>query len=140
MSRGVIRASIVAGGLLGAVSVAAGAFGAHGLRAVLEASGQAGNWETASRYALVHALALVATGLVAALPGGAANRMVAAAAWCFGSGTLIFSGCLWILAVTGIRTLGAVVPIGGGLLVAAWLLLAIGGGRLGPNSPPRTGH
>lgn len=135
MSRAVVRASLVAGGLLGAVAVAAGAFGAHGLKGMLEASGQAANWETASRYALVHALALVAAGLIAALPGATqVSRVLAAAAWCFGAGTAIFSGCLWILAVTGIRVLGAVVPIGGVLLIAGWLLLAVGGVRLADDS------
>ncbi|MFM9024401.1 MAG: DUF423 domain-containing protein, partial [Planctomycetaceae bacterium] len=117
-----------------------GAFGAHGLKAVLEASGQAGNWETASRYALVHALALVVTGLVAALPGAATQRLVAPAAWCFGLGTVVFSGCLWILAVTGIRTLGAVVPVGGGLLIAGWLLLALAATRLAASSRPGGHH
>lgn len=141
MSRAVIRASLVAGGLLGAASVGLGAFGAHGLRSVLEASGQAENWETASRYALVHATALLATGLFAALPGSKhAGRVPAAAAWCFGAGASIFSGCLWLLAVTGIRALGAAVPIGGGLLVAAWLLLALGGLRLARESGSTADH
>lgn len=140
MTHAVVRASIIAGGLLGALSVAAGAFGAHGLKSTLEASGQAANWETASRYALVHALTLVATGLVAALPGATTMRVFAAAAWCFGVGTVIFSGCLWILAVTGIRLLGAVVPIGGGLLIAGWLLLTLGGVRLAGESRPSAVH
>lgn len=134
MNRAVTRGCVVAGGLCGAVAVATGAFGAHGLKAMLEATGQAGNWETASRYALVHALALVATGLVAGLPGGAPGRPLTVAAWCFLAGTLVFSGCLWALALTGIRPLGAVVPIGGTLLVAGWVILALGGARLGVNT------
>jgi len=139
VSGSVVRASIVVGSLLGAISVALGAFGAHGLKGVLEASGQAGNWETASRYALVHALALVVTGLVAALPGAATRRLVATAAWCFGLGTVVFSGCLWLLAATGIRRLGAVVPVGGGLLIAGWLMLALAAARLAASSRP-VGH
>ena len=125
MSAGLTSTCLVAGGLLGAAAVATGAFGAHGLAGVLEASGQAANWDTASRYALFHALATVATGLAAGLPAAAnARRGLATAAACFVAGTLIFSGCLWILALTGVRILGAVVPIGGTLMIAGWLILA----------------
>ena len=124
------RLFLTAGSLLGGLAVAAGAFGAHGLRAFLEAHGQAGNWETAARYALVHALATIAVGTLAALrpaPG------LAAAGWCFLVGTLLFSGCLGALALSGVRVLGAIVPIGGVLLLSGWIALAIaavrGGGR-----------
>lgn len=118
------RLFLTAGSLLGGLAVAAGAFGAHGLRAFLEAHGQAGNWETAARYALVHALATIAVGTLAALrpaPG------LAAAGWCFLVGTAIFSGCLFVLALTGVKILGAIVPIGGVLLIAGWMLLARAG-------------
>ena len=118
------RLFITAGGLLGGLAVAAGAFGAHGLKAFLEAHGQAANWETAARYALMHALATVAVGTLAALrpaPG------LAAAGWCFLVGTAIFSGCLFALALSGVKILGAVVPIGGGLLIGGWMLLAYAG-------------
>jgi uncharacterized membrane protein YgdD (TMEM256/DUF423 family) len=118
------RLFLTAGSLLGGLAVAAGAFGAHGLKAFLEAHGQAGNWETAARYALVHALATVAVGTLAAVrpaPG------LAAAGWCFLVGTAIFSGCLFALALSGIKILGAVVPIGGVLLIAGWMLLAYAG-------------
>lgn len=115
------RILLTSGSLLGGLSVAAGAFGAHGLRAFLEAHGQAGNWETASRYALCHALAVVAVGTLAAFrPAPLLN----AAGACFLLGTLVFSGCLFALAVSGVRVLGAVVPIGGVLLIAGWGLLA----------------
>lgn len=141
MSLGVARASIVAGGLLGAAAVAAGAFGAHGLKAMLTASGQAENWETACRYALFHAVALVLTGLVASAAGAArSGRTLGGAAWCFAVGTLVFSGCLGVLALTGFRLLGAVVPVGGSLLIAGWLLLALGGARLGDDSGSSAGH
>lgn len=135
MSTRIARGCVVAGGLCGAVAVAAGAFGAHCLKATLEATGQAGNWETASRYALVHALALVTTGVAAALPGAVrALHPLATAAWCFAAGTAVFSGCLWALALTGFRLLGAVVPVGGILLVAGWALLATWGMRIGDAS------
>jgi uncharacterized membrane protein YgdD (TMEM256/DUF423 family) len=125
----VARFCIVAGCLLGGLAVAGGAFGAHGLKATLAASGQAENWETAFRYCMVHALALVATGLVAVALRPAPG-MTWAAGWCFLAGTLIFSGCLAALALSGIKILGAIVPIGGVLLIVGWVLLAIAAARL----------
>lgn len=122
------RLCIVAGCLLGGLAVAAGAFGAHGLRATLAATGQAENWETACRYCMYHALALVAVGLLAGMqttPSGA----VPAAAACFLAGTLVFSGCLGVLALSGWKILGAIVPIGGVLLIAGWALLAVAAAR-----------
>ena len=115
---------ITAGSLLGGLAVAAGAFGAHGLKTFLEAHGQAANWETAARYALFHALATVAVGTLAAVrptPG------LTAAGCCFLVGTAIFSGCLFALALSGVKLLGAVVPIGGVLLIGGWMLLAYAG-------------
>jgi uncharacterized membrane protein YgdD (TMEM256/DUF423 family) len=117
---------LTAGALLGGVAVATGAFGAHGLKAFLEAHGQAANWETAARYALCHALALVAVGGLAAVRPTAALRT---AGWCFLLGTVVFSGCLFALALTGVKVLGAVVPIGGVLLIAGWIALAWAGWR-----------
>ena len=139
MIRGLARSCLVTGGLFGAVAVATGAFGAHGLAARLDASGQAANWETASRYALVHALALVAVGIAAAIPAGeAARRPLAAAAWCFGIGVAVFSGCLWALALSGVKMLGAIVPIGGSLLIAGWVLFALAGSRVRDLAQPGT--
>ncbi len=123
----VARFALVAGAILGGLSVAGGAFGAHGLRAVLEASGQAATWETAARYCMYHALALVATGLLAASAPRAGG--LGAATICFVIGTLIFSGCLVALALTGLKVLGAVVPIGGVLLIAGWAFLAVAAAR-----------
>lgn len=122
------RLFLVTGALLGGLAVAAGAFGAHGLKSLLETSGQAGNWETAARYALGHALATVVAGLWAAIRP---SRFLAAAGWCFLAGTAIFSGCLFALAVSGVKLLGAVVPVGGLLLIAGWTLLAVAGWRDG---------
>jgi uncharacterized membrane protein YgdD (TMEM256/DUF423 family) len=120
--------AIAVGAILGGLSVAGGAFGAHGLKALLEAGGQAGNWETAFRYSLVHALALVAVGLLAAVRP--ATPGLTTAAWCFLAGTVIFSGCLAMLAVTGVKPLGAIVPIGGVLLIAGWARLALSAASL----------
>ena len=117
------RWSLVAGCLLGGIAVAAGAFGAHGLKATLAATGQAENWETACRYAMVHALALAAVGLFAGLERPAGG-VLAAAGGCFLLGTLVFSGCLAALSLSGLKILGAVVPLGGLLLIAGWALFA----------------
>jgi len=118
---------ITAGALVGFAAVAAGSFGAHLLAARLAATGQAGNWDTAVRYALAHALALVLVGLLARIPGMAGTRALAGAGWCFLLGTVVFSGCLGVLALSGQRWLGAIVPIGGVLMLAGWAALAVAG-------------
>jgi uncharacterized membrane protein YgdD (TMEM256/DUF423 family) len=125
---GLTRFAIVAGAMLGGVAVAAGAFGAHGLKAALEASGQINNWETAARYAMVHALALVAVGLFAAVRPDVTG--LATSAWCFLVGTLIFSGCLAVITLTDVKMLGAIVPVGGILLIAGWAWLALAAARI----------
>ncbi|MFM8707054.1 MAG: DUF423 domain-containing protein [Planctomycetia bacterium] len=117
---------LFSGALLGGLGVAAGSFGAHGLKALLDATGRADNWETAVRYCLFHALALLVIAVAAALPqpGPAAQGLLKAAGWCFLVGTAIFSGCLAALALSGVRILGAIVPIGGLLLLVGWALVA----------------
>ncbi|HEX6183482.1 MAG TPA: DUF423 domain-containing protein [Pyrinomonadaceae bacterium] len=110
--------------LIGAVSafvgVAAGAFGAHGLKERLSADMLA-VFETGVRYQMYHALALFAAGWAAARwPGG----LTSAAGWLFVAGTLIFSGSLYLLTLTGQRWLGAITPIGGLAFLAGWLCLA----------------
>ncbi|MBA1146931.1 DUF423 domain-containing protein [Ectothiorhodospiraceae bacterium WFHF3C12] len=112
---------VIAGAVLGFIGVALGAFGAHGLRDTLE-PGRLEIWQTAVLYNLVHALALVAVGVAAySLPG---RSVMAASGWAFLFGTVVFSGSLYVLAVTGIRGLGAITPIGGLGFLAGWLLLA----------------
>jgi uncharacterized membrane protein YgdD (TMEM256/DUF423 family) len=110
------------GAVLAASGVGLGAFGAHGLAARLGQLGTAATFETAARYHMYHALALVA---LAALPiwegNGRAVYMLAA----FGFGVLIFSGTLYTLALTGIKWLGAITPIGGVFLIAGWVLAAL---------------
>jgi len=105
-----------ASGLLG---VAAGAFGAHGLRDRL-APEMLAVWETAARYQLYHALALLAVAwAVTRWPSGATT----AAGWLFVVGTLVFSGSLYVLSLSGIRWLGAITPIGGVAFIAGWACL-----------------
>ncbi|HEY0970641.1 MAG TPA: DUF423 domain-containing protein [Gemmatimonadales bacterium] len=110
--------------LLGAISaglaVAAGAFGAHALRARLSA-GDLAVFETAVRYQMYHALALLAVAWVAQQVPGALPR---AAGWLFVAGTVVFSGSLYTLVLAGQRWLGAVTPIGGVAFLAGWACLA----------------
>lgn len=113
---------IRAGAVLMLLAVALGAFGAHALREKLDARALE-VWETGVRYQVYHAFALF---LVAWLATRFPNKTVDAAGWCFLSGTLVFSGSLYALAWTGIRSLGAVTPLGGLLFLAGWLSLAVG--------------
>jgi uncharacterized membrane protein YgdD (TMEM256/DUF423 family) len=114
---------LIAGAVLGGLAVTLGAFGAHGLDDYLTETGQAANFETAVRYQMYHALALV---LVGALAQRRAERWLTVAGWCFFLGTLGFSGVLYALVFTQVRTLGAIVPIGGVLLIVGWAALAMG--------------
>jgi len=110
---------IVTGGVWGLLGVGLGAFGAHGLKAVGSAEGL-GWWETAARYQLLHALALVLFGLLQQhRPGGDA------AGWSFLAGSALFSGTLYAMALGAPRWLGAVTPIGGLGMMLGWLLLAL---------------
>ena len=113
------RTLVVLASAFGFVGVAAGAFGAHALRATLTPADLA-IFETGVRYHLVHALALVAAAWVATRwPGGAAT----AAGWLFAAGIVVFSGSLYALVLSGQRWLGAVTPVGGVALLAGWLAL-----------------
>lgn len=111
---------IFLGALLGAVSVAAGAFGAHGLAARLDARSLE-LWETAARYLMYGALTMALVGLLGRM---GAVRGIDGAGWCLFLGSLIFSGTVAILALGGPRWLGAITPIGGTLLIAGFLLFA----------------
>ncbi len=112
-----------AGALSACAAVALGAFGAHGLRQILSPEMLA-IYETAVRYQMYHALALIAAGLSGLLRGAADRRLLAGASWAFALGTVLFPGSLYALALTGIRTLGAVTPAGGLAFIAGWALLA----------------
>ena len=109
-----------AGSLLGAIGVMVGAFGAHALKPMLVASGRFETFETAVRYQFYHALALVLVGILAK---EFTAKTLNNSGYCFLAGTMIFSGSLYLICFTGITTFGAIAPIGGTLLVVAWLLL-----------------
>ena len=109
------------GALVGALGVAAGAFGAHALEARL-APDRLELFELAARYQMIHALALIAAAWAAQRwPSGMTN----AAGWRLLGGVLIFCGTIYALAFGAPRILGAVTPIGGLSLIVGWLLLAI---------------
>lgn len=115
------RGLVVIGALSAALAVGLGAFGAHGLRAVLSAEMLA-VFETGVRYQMYHALALVALGLAPVL---ASCRLAKLAGGLFVAGTVCFSGSLYLLTLAGTRGIGLVTPLGGLMLLAGWLVLAL---------------
>ena len=113
------------GAVSGFIAVAAGASGAHALRHRI-APEYLTAFETAARYQMYHALALLAAGWVVSRRPGALPRW---AAWCFVLGTVLFSGSLYALALTGVRWLGAVTPLGGIAFMLGWICLGMSGLR-----------
>ena len=109
-------------GVLGALAVMLGAFGAHALEAPLAAKNLTDTYQTAVQYHFYHTLALLVTGL---LMGQQNSKKLRWAALLFAVGILFFSGSLYVLCLTGVRVLGAITPIGGVLFIAGWVLLAI---------------
>ncbi len=109
------------GAVAAAIGVALGAFGAHGLKTRV-APELLAIYETGVRYHLVHALGLLAAAWAAdRWPGPWATL----SGWLFLSGIVIFSGSLYLLALTGVRWLGAITPVGGVAFMAGWLSLAL---------------
>lgn len=109
------RSPLVAlGAVNAALAVAAGAFGAHGLRERLEPRALE-IFETAARYHMYHALAMIVAGMLAARGPG----------WAFQAGIVIFSGSLYALAMTDVKALGAITPIGGLAFLVGWIWLAV---------------
>lgn len=114
---------IQAGAVMAALAVALGAFGAHGLKNLLQQHGRTANFETAAQYQMYHALALVLLGLLMVhFP----SRQLVWAGWSFIVGIIFFSGSLYILSLTNVTKWGAVTPIGGVAFLAGWILLLIG--------------
>jgi uncharacterized membrane protein YgdD (TMEM256/DUF423 family) len=111
---------LIAGALNAALAVIMGAFGAHGLKARVDAA-LLETWATASLYHFHHALALLVVGILAKQFGSAGFL---AAGWALFAGMIIFSGSLYLLVFSGQRWLGAVTPIGGTVMIAGWLMLA----------------
>ncbi|QGJ68361.1 Proline--tRNA ligase [Planctomycetales bacterium 10988] len=135
---------LISGGILGLLGVGLGAFGAHGLES--ETWHQRLGWdspemvqknletfETAVRYQMYHVPALILVGLWAAWRP---SRWLTASGICFLLGILIFSGLLYALVFSGVKILGAIVPIGGVLLMVGWFLLSIAGCQTSPLPAP----
>lgn len=121
-----IRWWCMLGAVNGLLSVAAGAFAAHGLRGKLEPR-MLEVFETAARYQMYHGLALLA---VAWLSAQAPSAIATSAGWCLLIGIVLFSGSLYAMTLTGVTKLGAITPIGGMLFLVGWALLMAAGWRL----------
>ena len=119
----VLSLFVMIGGLNGLVAVALGAFGAHSLKKILETNQTTAVYQTAAQYQMAHALALL---LVALLSERFANaqrfRLIG---WLFAAGILIFSGSLYLLALTNVKYLGAITPLGGLCFLSGWTLLIL---------------
>jgi uncharacterized membrane protein YgdD (TMEM256/DUF423 family) len=110
------------GAVSACIAVAAGAFGAHSLRDVVTPE-RLIVWETAARYQMYHAIGLLVVAYLASQKSAGPARI---SGWLFVAGTLLFSGSLYALTLTGITILGAVTPLGGIAFIAGWLVLAWG--------------
>jgi uncharacterized membrane protein YgdD (TMEM256/DUF423 family) len=122
-----MRIFVILGAVLGGIGVAAGAFGAHALRAQLEPR-MLEVFETAARYQMYHALALLGVAWVGYQTQSSAAQV---AGWAFAAGILLFSGSLYAMALTGVRELGAITPFGGAAFLAGWAALALAATKLG---------
>ena len=107
--------------IAGFLGVAGGAFGAHALKTRISEQMLA-NFDTGTQYLMVHAVALLVVGV---LSGRENVGDLSAVGWCFTVGMVIFTGSLWIMALTGQRWLGAITPIGGTSLIIGWLAFAL---------------
>ena len=114
---------LITGALFGGLAVAIGAFGAHALKNLLESSGRTETFETAVKYQFYHALALVLLGI---LMFNLKHVHFHYAGYSFAIGTIIFSGSLYVLCLTGITKFGMITPIGGLFLIAGWIFLLRG--------------
>jgi uncharacterized membrane protein YgdD (TMEM256/DUF423 family) len=114
-----------------ALGVMLGAFGAHGLQGRLDAY-STGIYEKAVFYHFIHALGLLAAALMVRMKliSGVAGSWVC---WLLLAGIVLFSGSLYLLAITGVRTLGAVTPFGGASFIAAWIVMAVCALKSRPN-------
>ncbi|MGN4126784.1 DUF423 domain-containing protein [Lysinibacillus sphaericus] len=115
---------IVTGALHGFLAVAFGAFGAHALKERLDDYGQ-GIWETAVQYQMFHATGLLVIGLLMSTKLLGEVKQLNVAGIFFNLGIVFFSGSLYVLALSGIKVLGAITPIGGVLFLTGWVLIIL---------------
>src|SRR4051812_35436806 len=116
------RRFLTIGALSACIAVGAGAFGAHALRDVVPPA-RLEVWETAARYQMYHALGLL---VVAYLAGQKSAGPARLSGWLFLAGTILFSGSLYALTLSGVTWLGAITPLGGLAFIPGWLVLAWG--------------
>ena len=119
-----MKGSIISGVIHGFLAVALGAFAAHGLEEVLDDYGT-GIWDTAVQYQMFHAAALVLVGILMARPLFGDVKQLKVAMFCFNAGIFFFSGSLMVLALTGIKVLGAITPIGGVFFLIGWVMIIL---------------
>lgn len=118
---------VALGAVVAGLAVAAGAFGAHGLRAMV-APERLATFETGARYAFYHGLALVLVGALVRL-WPARTAALSRSGWLFLAGTVVFSGSLFALVLFDLPVLGAITPLGGVAMIVGWALLAWTMGR-----------
>ncbi|MEM9244541.1 MAG: DUF423 domain-containing protein [Cyanobacteria bacterium P01_F01_bin.153] len=112
-------------GLFGALGVALGAFGAHALKTQLDARALA-IFETATRYQLIHAIAIALVAVLALQQGAdEISTVLTVSGWSYCVGIALFSGSLYGLALSGAKVLGAIAPLGGTAFIVGWIALAI---------------
>jgi len=117
------RTTLAIGSISGIIAVALGAFGAHGLKESLTATGRLDTFNLAVEYQFYHALALLATGIIS---GNSLAKKFSYAALSFTIGIIFFSGSLYLLAILNKPVLGAITPFGGVSFILGWLFLLLG--------------
>jgi uncharacterized membrane protein YgdD (TMEM256/DUF423 family) len=123
--KAVDRLFIVVGALSGCLAVVAGAFGAHALRGRIAAD-MLDVFQTGATYQMYHALALLAVGILLGRFSVDGSSWLWWSGWLFVAGSVLFSGSLYALSLSGVTWLGAITPLGGVAFIAAWLALAVG--------------
>lgn len=112
---------IIVGAINALLSVACGAFGAHGLEGKLSEH-YLEVWETACRYQMYHGLGIILLGVLKQMTG---IQLFGTAGWVMLIGIILFSGSLFVLATSGIKILGAITPIGGVFFIASWVMVIV---------------
>lgn len=113
---------IILGAINAFMAVALGAFGAHGLEGKIEPK-YLKTWETGVQYQMFHALGLVAVGILCG--NISASSLLSWSGWLMLAGTILFSGSLYVLSISGIKVLGAITPLGGVAFLISWILLIV---------------
>ncbi|MGA8942135.1 MAG: DUF423 domain-containing protein [Thermoactinomyces sp.] len=119
-----MRLFVILGSINMAIAISMGAFGAHGLADQVTEKMLA-TWNTGAEYHLIHALGLIAVGLLLSKRSDAADTLLKTGGWLLFAGIVLFSGSLYILVLTGIRNLGIITPFGGTSFVIGWLIIAL---------------